>query len=1137
MSEFNDVFISYGRGESKAFCTKLYKQLTALGFGVWFDQNDIPLGVDFQNQIDDGIEKARNFCFVIAPHSVKSEFCLKEVVLAIKLRKRIIPILHIEPKDLWDKMHPVIAKLNWIYFREKYDPNVPQNQFEPIDDFDKAFQGLTSLLEHQKDFVYQHNFVLNKALYWERNQKRADYLLTGNERLQAEAWLKTKFEKEQPPCEPTDLHCEYVTEGIKNAMGMMTDVFLSYSTQDSEMMKRLKNGLMRSGFTVWTNLSDIKTGVEFQEEINKGIEAADTLVYLLSPDSLASQYCQIEIDYAKKLNKRIITLLIRETDLNTIPADIRAIQFIDFLVGKDEDGEKKFKDSADKILNELYKDNDYYDLHKVFLVKALKWQRQNNNPTVLLRGNGLKSAQAWFKAAKGRAQHPPLPIHSEFIAASEAIPADTTSEVFICYSRSDGDFCRMLNNALQEQGKTTWFDQESIDTGTDFQQEIYKGIESCENFLFVISPAAIESPYCVDEVAFAERSGKRFIPVLYRPVPTETIPKQLAAVQWIDFNKKQSEFHATFGELVRTLDTDREHVKSHTKWAQRAREWEHHDRSHDLLLRGREFTVTETWLLEADEQKKSPLPLPVQREWVKSSFEAIEAAKRAVERRRRITLISITTGMIIALILAAVAAWQRNEAVLQRAEAVKQKGIAEVNEKEAVKQKGIAEVNEKEALHQKGIAEVNEKEAILQKSIAVENEKIAIANEKEAVKQRNLALQGQVRILLSQVRRMRRVNDRLGALMAGVRAAQQMQQASEMPAELRDEVLSTLRQDLAEITERNRFEGGDRVLNLSFSDDGTKIAAVREDKSLEIRSIDGAVLSTWKASDHLVYKVKFSPNGQNVASISEDGKVRLWTPDGQLIKQLDAHDAWIWDIVYSPSGDRIATASHDQRVKLWSPTGDLLQTCETGDRITAIAFSPGGQRLAAAGWSGQITLFDPTGKKVGLIGDPSSSLTNLAFSPDGQLIAAAKTDNSIQVWDLQGQTKYVLKGHKSAISGLSISRNGELLISASADHTLNLWRMGDGKLLQAFSGHAHEITGLSLHPDGKTIISASKDQVKMWSLENVLADRRPLFASMDVSQLTDQSCDWLADFLENNSSVSADDRKLCHGHGALGEAK
>ena len=95
MKNLLDTFISYGRADSKAFAAKLHDRLLKEGLKVWFDQNDIPLGVDYQNQIDDGIEKARNFLFIIAPHSINSPYCLKEIELAIKRNKRIIPLLHV----------------------------------------------------------------------------------------------------------------------------------------------------------------------------------------------------------------------------------------------------------------------------------------------------------------------------------------------------------------------------------------------------------------------------------------------------------------------------------------------------------------------------------------------------------------------------------------------------------------------------------------------------------------------------------------------------------------------------------------------------------------------------------------------------------------------------------------------------------------------------------------------------------------------------------------------------------------------------------------------------------------------------------------------------------------------------------
>ncbi|HEY9606254.1 MAG TPA: TIR domain-containing protein [Allocoleopsis sp.] len=633
MNNLFDAFISYGRADSKAFATKLHVRLLEQGLKIWFDQNDIPLGVDFQNQIDDGIEKAHNFLFLIAPHSVNSPYCRKEIELALKRNKRIIPLLHVEQItwETWQQrfpqgtveeweaykekglhssfpnMHPAIGKINWVYFREG------------IDDFEQSFAGLIDLFNRQADYVEQHTQFLAKALEWERHQKQTSYLLIGEERQRAESWIKIHFKDEQAPCTPTDLHCEYITESIKNANNLMTQVFLSYADEDKETMEKIRNSLRRESITVWTNKTDIQTGEAFEEAINRGIEQADNLVFLLSPDSVNSRYCQQELDLALSLNKRVIPVLVRETDSNQIPNGLRPLQYIDLTDNVKEDD---YLLDESQLLKILHQDAAYYNEHKVLLTKALKWKRQHENPSILLRGYNLRSAEAWLKVAKKRTQHPPTPLQEEFITESLRQPPASSLDVFVSYSRADSDFARKLNDSLQIQGKTTWFDQESIASGSDFQQEIYRGIKACDNFLFILSPRSVNSPYCKDEVEYAASLNKRFVTVLHREINSSDLHPELAKVQWIDFNQNERDFNANFNQLVRTLDTDREHVHSHSQWLQRALEWEEKKRSEDLLLRGKQLTIARKWLIEAEQNQKKPSATSLQKEFIAKSKQA-----------------------------------------------------------------------------------------------------------------------------------------------------------------------------------------------------------------------------------------------------------------------------------------------------------------------------------------------------------------------------------------------------------------------------------------------------------------------------------------------------------------------------------
>ena len=118
MNPLQDIFISYGRADSYHFAKKLNDCLVAEGLTVWFDFDDIPLGVDYQKQIDDGIDKADNFLFIISPHSVNSAYCTLEVERALQHGKRIIPLLHVEEISYatWLKRNPQGIETQWLAY-------------------------------------------------------------------------------------------------------------------------------------------------------------------------------------------------------------------------------------------------------------------------------------------------------------------------------------------------------------------------------------------------------------------------------------------------------------------------------------------------------------------------------------------------------------------------------------------------------------------------------------------------------------------------------------------------------------------------------------------------------------------------------------------------------------------------------------------------------------------------------------------------------------------------------------------------------------------------------------------------------------------------------------------------------------
>jgi hypothetical protein len=1094
MQAFQDIFISYGRRDSLEFASRLNRRLVDRGFTVWFDYDDIPLGVDYQKQIDDGIERADNVLFIISPHSINSPYCGLELELALKHQKRIIPLLHVERisyetwqqrnpngtaeewadyqskglHDHFQNMHPILRKINWIYAREGQD------------DFEAAFDGLLNLFDRHHEYVHQHTVLLAKALEWERNQKRSPYLLIGEERLQAEDWLKVRFKDSQPPCLPTDLHCEFITESRKNADNLLTDVFLAYAEEERTVAEQIRNSLRREGFTVWTNTTDIQVGADFQQVINRGIEEADNVVYLLSSAAVKSPWCQHELDYALSLHKRIIPVRVEAMAPDEIPAQVRELQYIDLT---DNVQEIDYQQDESQLLRILRQDAAYHETYKLLLTKALKWERQQQNPTLLLRGYNLRQAEVWLKVANQNPTYPPLPLQETFITESLRQPPGLSLDVFISYSRADSGFARKLNDALQVHGKRTWFDQESIASGTDFQQEIYRGIESADTFVFILSPRSVTSPYCADEVEYAANLNKRFVTLLHQSIDPSTLHPELAKVQWLDFNQREGDFSANLTELLRLLDTDAEHLHAHTRLLMRAIEWDSKGRKESLLLRGDDLEQAEQWL--AQSAGKEPQPTELQSAYVSNSRSIEEANQQANQilqaaaaKGKRLVRVGVIVGVIGLLIagVSGVAAYQ------YQAEA---QGEAAQAKQEATNAKA-------QASNAKAQATEAEQKAVAARQ-AQENAKRAL----EAAQAQQRTAQQRLKLANAQVKEaaqsLQQANRSRADAVAQATAAQEQKQRAERAAkqaesdkQQADRQVRVADVRLLAATAKERFLSGQPFQALLTAlEAGKTLRTQFQENSSERQALQPRVIAVlWQAisgtyerntlpgHQAAVRSLSYSPDGKTIASGSDDTTIKVWdVATGRLLHTLEGHQAAVRSLSYSPDGKTIASGSDDATIKVWDvATGRLLHTLQ--GQVNRLSYSPDGRTIASGNQDKTIKVWDAaTGTLLHTLEGHQDAVYSLSYSPDGKTITSGSVDKTIKVWDVAtGTLLHTLQGHRAGVWSLSYSPDGKTISSGSV--TIKVWDVATGTLLHTLEGHQASVYSLSYSPDGKTIASA-----------------------------------------------------------------
>jgi WD40 repeat protein len=195
-----------------------------------------------------------------------------------------------------------------------------------------------------------------------------------------------------------------------SAAAAKTRVFISYARADMVFADRLAAALEAHGYEVLIDRRNLPTLEEWRRELLVLIRKADTIVFIVSPRSIASPVCQWEVAQMAALDKRLAPVVLERVLKDRIPAAITKINYLFF------DAPSDFETQVGALARALRTDIAWWHEHTRVVELAGRWNRDGRPEGQLLRSGAITAAQAWASRRPDNAQIPEIVF--QFLDAS-----------------------------------------------------------------------------------------------------------------------------------------------------------------------------------------------------------------------------------------------------------------------------------------------------------------------------------------------------------------------------------------------------------------------------------------------------------------------------------------------------------------------------------------------------------------------------------------------------------------------------------------------------------------------------------------------------------------------------------------------
>jgi WD40 repeat protein len=854
-----------------------------------------------------------------------------------------------------------------------------------------------------------------------------------------------------------------------------TKVFVSYSRKDREFVTRMADDLETRGIEVFRDTEDILPTEEWRTRLRTLIGQADTVLFVISPNSAASPECHWELDYARSLNKRFATIVYEEVAPDTIPEYLSSLNYIFFTPSDD------FQRSLEHLVTALNTDIGWIREHTRLGLLARRWDGKGRPGSQVLRGDDLSAAEQWI-AARPKGAPAPTEVHREYIKESRDA-ATRRLRYWVTGSLSVAVLTLVLAFFALVQR------QNAIEQRTQAEQERDRALTTESRFLADLSRQQSEADNPVTGMLLAlealpdqKHSIKRpFVPEAQRSLYSALQRNRKLAVSRVhDYSVDRVIlspdgtrmvtvsvigdslllWDSGTGRLVSELKGHRDMVVSVAfspdarsfvtgSWDNTARLW--NAESGELIA-----------VLEAHTSAVNHVCFsPDGKQILTSSHDGTARLWDVESKQTRMTLESHNGNIYRATFS------PDGTRILTDAYETSRLWNAKTGAGIAVLKKIIVPTEARFSPDSARVVSISKDKTARLWDAATGRELAVLKGHRARINQAVFSPDGRRLVTVS------------------------------------GDLVSTPNDNTARIWDAGTgahvavLRGHTKLVDSAvFSPNGSTLVTVSWDHSARLwNAATGAAIAALTGHNDTINDTVFNPDGTRLVTVSDDQTATVWDAgSGARIAVLRGHSAPVKRAIYSPDGLQILTVTgsethlpFDFTARLWDArTGALLAVLDHDSNEEHAGFNPDGISIYTVA-KGAVHFYSRTaGPRFSTERSQEKIIGSTTLkSRETLMVTARAQDYAVIIWNAaSGEEIRRLTGHTGEVLNAGFSPDRTHIATASADKTVRIWETGTGKLMTTLMGHSDKVYSTAWSPDGKRLLTQSSDSTaRVWDAE------------------------------------------------------